>query len=339
LWGNRVGPTQKGLWTDPVTGMSYARARWYDARNAHWLSEDPLGAVDSTNLYAFVGWQPNMGVDPLGLGKPVQVQTGFTDAYTVASSAALGPGYSWDERVALGTLALAVAPAAGLEQILNGFFDTPFRMIRNSHGVIREVDATVAAKGGKEKLRHGARALYHGCSLLLDTTIVAGSTEAVVVNVMERQTLRRSTVESLEAGSCEAAESEQGAELGESLNLRAPAKRHWATRVGQSTLAKNMNTVIEPGVDVAGDVAKINAGLAQRTSESFVVDSRIYAVHGETLYPVSGPGFHQLNRGAFKALGVFNTLGRTLRATEILDRMGISMSERAAAAEVWEAIQ
>jgi len=25
-----------------------------------------MGAVDSTNLYAFVGWQPNMGVDPLG---------------------------------------------------------------------------------------------------------------------------------------------------------------------------------------------------------------------------------------------------------------------------------
>ena len=57
----------QGLLTDSVTGMSYARARWYDARNAHWLSEDPMGAVDSTNLYAFVGWQPNMGVDPMGL--------------------------------------------------------------------------------------------------------------------------------------------------------------------------------------------------------------------------------------------------------------------------------
>jgi len=65
----------QGLWTDPVTGMAYARARWYDARNAHWLSEDPMGAVDSTNLYAFVGWRPNMNIDPLGLRrkeKPVQ---------------------------------------------------------------------------------------------------------------------------------------------------------------------------------------------------------------------------------------------------------------------------
>jgi RHS repeat-associated protein len=57
----------QGLWTDPVLGLSYARARWYDARNATWLSEDPAGGADSPNLYAFVGWQPNMLTDPLGL--------------------------------------------------------------------------------------------------------------------------------------------------------------------------------------------------------------------------------------------------------------------------------
>ncbi len=56
----------QGLWTDPVTGIAYARARWYDARNATWLSEDPLLDVDSPNLYAFVGWAPTMGTDPLG---------------------------------------------------------------------------------------------------------------------------------------------------------------------------------------------------------------------------------------------------------------------------------
>jgi RHS repeat-associated protein len=57
----------QGLWTDPVTGVAYARARWFDARNASWLSEDPAGTVDSPSLYAFVGQQPNMGIDPLGL--------------------------------------------------------------------------------------------------------------------------------------------------------------------------------------------------------------------------------------------------------------------------------
>ncbi len=61
-----VGVGFEGLWTDPVTGIAYARARWYDARNATWLSEDPAGAVDSPSLYAFVGQQPDMGTDPLG---------------------------------------------------------------------------------------------------------------------------------------------------------------------------------------------------------------------------------------------------------------------------------
>jgi len=56
----------QGLWTDPVTGISYARNRWYDARTASWLSEDPLGAVDSPNLYAFVGWGPHAARDPMG---------------------------------------------------------------------------------------------------------------------------------------------------------------------------------------------------------------------------------------------------------------------------------
>ena len=60
-------PSFQGLWTDPATGIAYARNRWYDPHNAAWLSEDPIGAVDSSNLYAFVGWGPNSGSDPMGL--------------------------------------------------------------------------------------------------------------------------------------------------------------------------------------------------------------------------------------------------------------------------------
>ena len=55
-----------GLWTDPVTGISYARARWYDARNASFLSEDPLGDVDSPNLYQYALNSPFNYSDPLG---------------------------------------------------------------------------------------------------------------------------------------------------------------------------------------------------------------------------------------------------------------------------------
>ena len=60
----------QGAWTDPTTGIAYHRNRWYDPRTANWLSEDPLGAVDSPNLYAFVGWGPQSYRDPMGLRKP-----------------------------------------------------------------------------------------------------------------------------------------------------------------------------------------------------------------------------------------------------------------------------
>ena len=66
----------QGLWTDPTTGLAYARNRWYDPHNAAWLSEDPIGPVDSPNLYAFVGWGPNSGTDPMGTGGPIGATPG-----------------------------------------------------------------------------------------------------------------------------------------------------------------------------------------------------------------------------------------------------------------------
>jgi RHS repeat-associated protein len=57
----------QGLWTDPVTGMGYARNRWYDARNAVFLTEDPLDDIDSPNVYGFVAGRPHEFTDPEGL--------------------------------------------------------------------------------------------------------------------------------------------------------------------------------------------------------------------------------------------------------------------------------
>lgn len=128
-----------------------------------------------------------------------------------------------------------------------------------------------------------------------------------------------------------------GTAVGE-LMLRAPASRHTAARVTQKTLAKEKNTVIAPGVDVAGDVAAINSGRATRVGADWVVNGRTYGVHDGTLYPISGPGFYQLSRGGFKVLGVYNEFGNTPRATSILDRMGASAADRAAALEVYNVL-
>jgi RHS repeat-associated protein len=68
----------QGAWTDPVTGLQYKRERFYDPRNGIWLSQDPLGDIDSPNLYGFVGMRPHEKTDPMGLA--VQTPAGVYDA-------------------------------------------------------------------------------------------------------------------------------------------------------------------------------------------------------------------------------------------------------------------
>lgn len=45
---------------------------------------------------------------------------------------------------------------------------------------------------------------------------------------------------------------------------------------------------------------------------------------------MSGPGFHQLNRAAFKSLGVFNKFGNSAQAARIPNNKGIHLRDRAA---------
>lgn len=105
-------------------------------------------------------------------------------------------------------------------------------------------------------------------------------------------------------------------------------------------LTKEKNTVILPGVDVADDVAAINSGQATRVRETFTISGRTYQAKPDgTLFPVSGEGFVQLDRGAFKALGVLNAHGNTAGARAILGNMGINDEARGAALEVWRALQ
>jgi hypothetical protein len=106
---------------------------------------------------------------------------------------------------------------------------------------------------------------------------------------------------------------------------RRPAARHTLRKVTQGSVAKNLNTVIEPRVNVADDVEAINAGRAVpgMTSDgirTYTVNGRIYGIEGNgTLFPMSGNGFNMLNRNAYKLLGIFNGFGETKRAFEIVE--------------------
>jgi len=106
-------------------------------------------------------------------------------------------------------------------------------------------------------------------------------------------------------------------------------------------VAKGANSVIEPGVDVAGDVALINSGQAQGgPNNTITVNGRTYGTHPNgRLYPIKGPGIHPLSRPAFKALGVFNKFGNSDRAAFVLNRMGVHLADRKAALQVWMLLQ
>ncbi len=52
--------------TDPATGLVYARERWLDPRTGTFLSPDPMGYVDSSNLYTAFAADPVNNRDPRG---------------------------------------------------------------------------------------------------------------------------------------------------------------------------------------------------------------------------------------------------------------------------------
>jgi len=52
---------------DEGNNLYYMRARYYDANIGRFISEDPIGHNGGLNLYAYVGGNPVMLVDPLGL--------------------------------------------------------------------------------------------------------------------------------------------------------------------------------------------------------------------------------------------------------------------------------
>ena len=80
-------------------------------------------------------------------------------------------------------------------------------------------------------------------------------------------------------------------------------------------------------------------GQATRKGNDFIVNGRTYRYHGDSsnrLIPVDGPGFHQLDRGTYQALGIYNTYGGdTPQARQELDRLRINDSARQAGLNVW----
>jgi len=57
----------QGKRTDKETGLVYFGNRYYDPKIGRWISPDPLGEMDSPNLYQFCHNNPLLYIDHLGL--------------------------------------------------------------------------------------------------------------------------------------------------------------------------------------------------------------------------------------------------------------------------------
>ncbi|MDP9927990.1 hypothetical protein J2X90_005151 [Variovorax paradoxus] len=100
-------------------------------------------------------------------------------------------------------------------------------------------------------------------------------------------------------------------------NFKPPlTSRHNIRGVKENSRPKGKNTVADPSVDMKADVEAINNGQGTRNGNLYTVNGRTYERFDNHLVPHSGPGFHPLDRGEFKALGIFNSQGNTPQAMQ-----------------------
>jgi RHS repeat-associated protein len=90
---------QGRMW-DSDLGMYHYRARWYDPELVNFIQRDPLGYVDSSNLYQALGYNPYKRLDPDGnwsfevsglAGDPAVLQEHLQELTIAARSLLLDP--------------------------------------------------------------------------------------------------------------------------------------------------------------------------------------------------------------------------------------------------------
>ena len=91
-YGNRY--TFQGREIDWATGLTYFRARWYDAETGRWLSKDPIGISGGLNLYEAFGSNPVYFIDPSGLDNINLAPPGSYDGSAIDARGTTGGEFS-----------------------------------------------------------------------------------------------------------------------------------------------------------------------------------------------------------------------------------------------------
>ncbi len=122
------------------------------------------------------------------------------------------------------------------------------------------------------------------------------------------------------------------------IEARAPNDRHLLNRITPKMPKKPENSVILPHVDVRADVDAINLGQAERVGSDFKVNGRTYGIESNgTLFPRSGEGIVQMDRGSYWALQTMIHFGSDPERLALqMSRQGIGEAEQGIAADVYK---
>jgi RHS repeat-associated protein len=99
--------------TEPANGKVYARARWYDPQTGTFTSPDPMGYVDSSNMYAFCGGDPVNCRDPRGEESLREWIHGFTEDQFAKDGNILGKAAAVFGEVAYAAVEVASVGSVG----------------------------------------------------------------------------------------------------------------------------------------------------------------------------------------------------------------------------------
>ena|SRR5581483_8901495 len=185
-------------------GHDYVRNRWYSPETGTFPSPDPLGYVDSANLYAFAGGDPVNGRDPTGEYDPAAVHRWFQ-----RQAAAAKTYYSSSDSV--------IVDAAGntLSDIGSGFSSV--------FDIGTKTGETYMEQGGFRDGYATGMILSAGAGDAGETILTAVGTVATVYKTA--QTVRQ--VKTLARISADLKVARTAEETGELLTERAMVRRGW----------------------------------------------------------------------------------------------------------------
>ena len=136
-------------------------------------------------------------------------------------------------------------------------------------------------------------------------------------------------------------------ELAKLANIKEPNPRHNGATVTPKTTAKENNTVVSNSVNMKQDTQIIkngeatNLGRDPKTGDTLhsLSNGRVYAEKSNgQIYPYSGEGVYQLDRGSYRALGIYNKYGDTQAAKEALNLNRINPESQTMGYKVWKEI-